>query len=278
VASAAVQAIGGAFMSGIKAIDEFKINTIAVAAQIASMQGPTNVVENYKQAVEYAKKLNVVLMEVDANSFANYQEIQLMNRAAANHGVILDVNNKKQIEGFTAITNTVRLLTTGQNKEMQASQEINALVTGRIKASDRVAMQIDGIIKQEGIYKGGLMDIVKLSKQHGDLWERLAPYLKGITAASADISSTWESVSSSLQTAWGIVQRGLFKGMYDDLTKGGREAVTWMKKNADDIVATITNIYRILCYQSHHCSLCSPCSGGGCFRLKFRDSVGIVCR
>lgn len=230
-------------MSGVNSIDEMKTSVIAVAAQITSMQGTTgNVTENYRKNVEYAKALVPVLMQIDANSFANFEEIQLMNRAATQHGVILDINKQKQIESFTAITNAIRLLTTGQNKTLQASQEMRALTSGTIKATDAIALQIDSIIKQEGIYKDGLKDIVKLGKEHGDFYERLAPYLVGMVAASGDISTTWAAVSSSLETAWGIIQRGLFKDLYKDLTVEGQKAVTWMKANADEIIKSLNDI------------------------------------
>ena len=245
----AIHAVSGLIMGGVKAIDDLKINTIAVAAMITSMQGTTgNIVENYKENVKYAGQLNVKLMEIDANSFANYEQIQLMNRAMTTHGVILDTNNAKQAEAFTAITNSIALLTTGQNKEMQAAQEMDALMSGRIKQTDRVALMIDGIIKQEGIYKGGLAEVVKLGQQHGDTLQRLAPYLVGITAATGDISQTWESVKSSLETTWGIIQRGVFKDVYKDLTEGGRTAVAWMKANSEEIVSAVNTVYNTISF------------------------------
>ena len=240
VASAGVSAIFNFVMGGVKSIDEMKLSTIAIAAQITSMQGTTgNVAENYRKNVEYAKALVPVLMQVDAASFANFEQIQLMNRSATQHGIILDINKQKQIEAFTAITNSIALLATGQNKTIQASQEMRALTSGQVKATDAVAMQIDAIIKQEGKYKDGLKDIVKLGKEHGDFYERLAPYLVGMVAASGDISTTWAAVSSSLETAWGIIQRGMFKNIYVDITKSGQQFAVWLKKNQDDIVQKI---------------------------------------
>jgi hypothetical protein len=243
VISAAGQWIGNLFMGGIKAIDDLKMNTIAVASIITSMQGTTgNIVEYYRKNLVYADALNKKLMEIDANTAANYDQLQLMNRAAISNGVLLDVNNQKQIASFTAISNTVAFLTKGQNQEIQYSQEINALMKGEIGSKNRVAQMIDNIVKQEGKYKGGLEEVVKLGKQHGDTWERLMPYFAGINAASSDISSTWSAVSSSLQTAWGIVQRGLFAGVYETLTTEGTKAVQWMKKNSEDIVKSIRDI------------------------------------
>ncbi|MFA5453580.1 MAG: hypothetical protein WC248_08415, partial [Candidatus Methanomethylophilaceae archaeon] len=228
VLSSAGQVLGSLFASGLKAIDDLKINTIAVASTLTSLQGTTgNITENYRKNLVYAEALNKKLMEIDANSFANYEQLQLMNRAMNTHGVLLDINKKKQIEAFTAVSNTVALLTTGQNKELQSSQEMNALMSGRVKATDRVAMLIDGIIKQEGKYKGGLKDIVALGQQHGDTLERLAPYLAGVSVASGDIASTWSAVGTSMETAWGILQRGLFKDFYKDATNEGLKFTQW---------------------------------------------------
>ena len=243
VLSSAGQVLGSLFASGLKAIDDLKINTIAVASTLTSLQGTTgNITENYRKNLVYAEALNKKLMEIDANSFANYEQLQLMNRAMNTHGVLLDINKKKQIEAFTAVSNTVALLTTGQNKELQSSQEMNALMSGRVKATDRVAMLIDGIIKQEGKYKGGLKDIVALGQQHGDTLERLAPYLAGVSVASGDIASTWSAVGTSMETAWGILQRGLFKDFYKDATNEGLKFTQWMKDNADDIVKSVNDI------------------------------------
>jgi hypothetical protein len=243
VISSGVSTISNLFMGGVNAIDDLKTNTIAVASIITTMQGTTgNVVENYRMNLVYAEALNKKLMEIDANTSANYDQLQLMNRAAISNGVRFDINNQKQIESFTAISNTVAFLTKGQNQEMQYSQEINALMKGEVNSKNRVAQMIDNIIKQEGKYKGGLEEVIKLGKEHSDTWERLLPYFVGINAASSDIAKTWAAVSSSLQTAWGIIQRGLFAGVYDTLTTEGQKATQWMKKNADDIVSVIYKI------------------------------------
>ena len=232
-------------MSGIRAIDELKISTIAVAAQLTSMQGPENVTENFRKNVVYADALNKKLMEIDASSFANYQQIQLMNRAMVAQGVVLDVNNAKQIESFTAITNAVAMLTTGQNKSKQASQEARALFSGQVKETNQVALSLDALIKKQGIYKGGLEELVAEGKKHGDTLERFKPYLIGINAATADIQKTWEAVAASIETAWGIIQRAVFEDVYKDLTAGGRKAAAYMRKNADEIASHIKSVAKV---------------------------------
>jgi hypothetical protein len=235
VVSTAVQMLGQFFMSGIQAIDSLKVSTIAVAAQITSMQGPENVAQNYRDAVVYANALNLKLMEVDANSFANFEQIQLMNRAMINQGVILDINNAKQVEGFTALTNAVNLFTTGQDKAKQASQEMRA-----------VAKQMDALIKQQGVFKGGLKDFVTHWKKVGEetgnsgiILEKMEPFLIGIIAASGDIQKTWEAVSSSLQTNYNNILRIAFEDIYKELIESGQRLIAWLKANKDEVVSVL---------------------------------------
>ena len=248
-----VEAVARAFTSGMRAIDDLKIATVGVAAQITTMQGTTgNITENYRKNLEYAKALVPVLMEIDANSLANFELLQRMNLVMAGQGVILDINNQKQIEAFTALSNAISVYTVGQGKSKQMAQEIRAIMSGRIREDAIVAMQLDNAIKRQEEYKGGLKELVKEGRKHGDTLERLLPYLAGIAKASGDIQNTWESVTTSLKTAWGIIQRGLFADVYKDLTTKGKEATEWLKDNAvvivdmfKDVGITIRAIYQM---------------------------------
>lgn len=229
--------------SGMKAIDDMKIATVGVAAQITTMQGTTgNIAENYKKNLEYARALVPVLMEIDANSLANYELLQRMNMAMTGQGVILDVNNKKHIESFTALSNAIAMYTAGQDQNKQAAQEIRAIMSGQVREGALVAKQLDAAIKRQKEYKGGLKELVAEGQKHNDTLERLSPYLIGIVEASGDIQNTWQSVTTSLKTAWGIIQRGMFADLYEDLTTNGKKATEWMKDNA----GIITNIFKTI--------------------------------
>jgi hypothetical protein len=243
VLSAAVSSISSLFVGGVKAIDDMQFSAISIASTITSMQGTSgNVTENYKKNLEYAKGLVPVLQQVDAASYANLQEIMVINTQLALHGVYLDANKAKQVESFTALTNAVKIFTNGQDMMKQSGQEIRAMFTGIIRPGDMVAMQMDSLIKNEGKYAGGLKEVVKLGQQHGDTLERFLPYLQGIVAGVGDIQKTWAAVSSSMETSWNILQRGLFADFYKSLTESGKAANEWLKKNTDDLVETIRNI------------------------------------
>ena len=244
VASTAVQTVGRLLMGGVEAIDQMKISAVSVAAQITNMQGPSaNVAENYRKNLEYAKALVPVFMEIDANSFANLEQIQKMNMAMVNQGVILDTNNAKQVEAFTAISNSIALMTSGQDPIKQATQEMRALMSGNLVAGAEVARNIDAIIKKEGVYKDGLKEIVAEGRKHGDTLERLAPYYEGITAAGKDIQHTWASAKASLETAWTILQTDIFKDFYAGLVTQAGNFAKYLKANSEDIVTSVNNMF-----------------------------------
>jgi hypothetical protein len=232
--------------AAIKSIDELKISTIQIAAQITTMQGPKNVAEHYKQATVYADALAKKLYEVDANSFANYSTLLQMTKEMTLHNVLLDVNNKKQVQSFTALSNAVAMYTAGQNQSIQAHQEIRALLTGETRPGAQLALQIDSMAKSSGLYKDGLKQIVAEGRKHGDTLERLMPFLTGINAASGDIATTWEAVSSSFETALGILRRAFFKDMFKDVVTSGAQFVSWMKESEGTATAWGKNFMRVL--------------------------------
>lgn len=250
VVSTLVIAIKDVIMSGVKAIDDMKTSTIAVAAQITTMQGTTgDIVENYRKNIQYAERLIPVLQRIDAESFANLAQIQKMNTMMSLQGTIIDVNNSKQIESFTALTNAVAMFTQGQDKEKQASQEIRALFSGQVKEGNTVALMMDQQIRQTGEYKDGLKGLVEEGRKHNDTLERMRPYLVGIITASGDIQNTWQAVSSSLETSWNIIQRRMFAGIYDEMVEAGQSLTRWLRENETalgELNDRISETYRII--------------------------------
>jgi len=221
--------------SAINAIDSLRISTIQIAAQITTMQGPKNVAEHYAEATKYAGALAVKLQEVDANSFANYQTLLQMAQTMTLQGVVMDVNNKKQVDAFTSLSNAVAMYTAGQNQSVQAHQEIRALMSGEVTQGSQLAMQINDMTKASGLYKNGLKELVAEGKNHGDTLERLAPFLVGINAASGDIATTWQAVTASAATAKFIIESIGFRELYQDAIKFGGEMVANLKTQAEYI-------------------------------------------
>lgn len=208
-------------LGAVKAVDDFQIATISIAAsltQIGITNGSTDIAGTYEKSSRYAGILALKLQEVDKNSFANYKGLMAMLQVMTAQGQVLDVNNKKQVEAFTNLSNAIAIMTPGQDQQMQMYQETRALMSGIADRHSQVARMIDQQIKAQGIYKGGLKEVAALGRQHGDTMERLAPYLQGVGAASKDISKTWSTVIATFETALNFVQRMTFGPIVADLT------------------------------------------------------------
>lgn len=247
IGSSALIGIKDLFMGGVEAIENLKTSTIATAAIITSMQkGTGDIAQTYKNNLVYAEALNKKLMEIDANTAANLDQLQRMNQAAVTHGVTLDINNKKQVDAYTSISNAVAFMTRGQDQDKQYSQEINALTEGRVKDTDRVAKNIDAIIKQEGKYKNGLKELVAEGKKHGDTWERLAPYFSGFQQATGDIAQSWSAASSSMETALTILKQDVFRDFYNNMISGVTKLAQYIKDNSNTIKETIESVWDTL--------------------------------
>lgn len=236
----------GQVKAGIAIIDDLKISVISMSAQIATMQGPANVAKNYEAAKVYAEGLVEALKRVDAQSFANSKGLLAMSEAMINQGVILDYNKKKEMETFTAVSNLIAMKTKGQNQEMQIRQEMNALLSGEARMGAVVAKQIDTQAKASGDYKNGLKDIVKLGKEHGDFWQRLAPYMTGVQVAAKDIQGTWEAVTSSWETAMGTIKKEVFADVYKRAVEEGGKFVEWVKANSSQIASVFRESASVL--------------------------------
>jgi len=229
----------GQVNAGIEAIDNLHLSTVKMASMISTTQGPDNIAAKYAEAKKYAVGLAEELRKIDDISFANSEGLQAMAETMIMQGQVIDTNNKKEMESFAALSNMVAMYTQGQNQGMQIRQEMRALMSGEARMGAVVAQQIDQMAKSSGQYKNGLEDIVKLGKEHGDFWQRIEPYLAGVKAAAPDIANSWESVKSSWDTAMTQLKRNVFADVYKEATESGREFVSFIKENSDQIASAI---------------------------------------
>ena len=229
---------------GVEVVDDFALSNIQIAAQITQMQGPKDVVEHYRKASEYAAVLSLKIQEMDANSLANNKGLMAMTQTMAMQGVLLDVNNRKQVDAATALSNAIAAYTKGQDQQVQFYQETRSLMSGQVDMHAQVSRAIDQAIKQEGKYKDGLKEVVELGKQHGDLLERLQPYLVGMNAATADINKTWSAATSSMETTISLITRAGFAEIYRDAVDWLQQGNTYLRQHATEIGGVIKTSWR----------------------------------
>jgi hypothetical protein len=209
----AATAIFGEFKRGLGAIEDFNLSVASSAAFITTFSDRTksgDLAGGFQEANIYAQALNSKLEMLDMQTIASGKDLQIMNETMLQHGVILDINNQKQVTGFTNIATALALVTQGQNKDIQMRQEINALLNGQVRATDRLPKLLSAIDPH-------LQEHLKKWKEEGTLIENVGEMLKGFAASTGNLDDLWITVGATLETIHNRVLRGAFKPIFEDL-------------------------------------------------------------
>lgn len=215
------------FMKGVDAVDEFQQSVIQTSAIITSLQGGNDVAENYRKAKDYAGGLNEVLMQVDARTTLNLQNLQVITEEMIKQGVVLDYTNAAQVEGFTRLANAVAVYSRNGADERQVRQETKALLMGQVDANSQLASitqrMVDGPLKQQ----------VEQWKASGTFLAQMGDKLAGFGPASADMANTWSAVKSSLETAVTLVLRAGFTDIVKEVSEWLGRVNEYLKSHRD---------------------------------------------
>lgn len=211
--TAAVQGVFNEFKRGLSSVEDFNVKVASSAAFIATFSERSksgDLVGGFREANVYAGQLNAKLEMIDTQTIASGKDLQVMNETMLQYGVMLDINNQKQVQGFTNIATALKLVTQGQNQDIQMRQEINALLMGQVRATDRLPKLLSAIDPH-------LQEHLKIWKEEGTLIENVGELLKGFSASTGDLDDLWITVGSTMETIYNRILRGGFLPIYTDL-------------------------------------------------------------
>ena len=216
-ATAQLYFVGGklwsGFKAGIDAVDSFQMSIVQTAALITSFQGPQNVAENYRLAKQYATELQDKLLQINSRTFASAQDLSVITMEMFKQGVMLNTNNKNQLDGFVNMANAAMVVSQGSgNKEIQLRQEVRALMMGQVDAQSVLAGQLNAMVG------GDLKKQVENWKQQGTLLEHIGSLLSGYAAASGDIQGMWGSIKTTTSSIVIEILRDGFAPVLKDLS------------------------------------------------------------
>jgi len=233
--------IGSLPSTAVDAIETFQSSMIKNAAVITSMGGGVaDIGKAYQENKKYAEAVQNVLVKMDAHTIASYKQLQLMNDAFVNQGVFIDINNKKQLEGYQNTANALATISAGMsNPDMQFSQEIRGLLNGEDKPTNMLFRQLKAI---DPLLKDHLADWKKIAAETGNagyVLEKLGPLLVGYAAASGDIDSLWTTVKSTMSTIRDEVLRGGLKEGFEEIVIQMKEIAKQANDNKEKIQAML---------------------------------------
>lgn len=227
-----MSAIGAIPGTAIDAIENYKGSIISNAAVITSMQGHVkDVGKAYGENKIYAEALEKVLIRMDTQTSASYEQLQLMNTAFISQGAILDINNAKAVEGYKSVAQAISVIAKmSNNPNQQFTQEAKSLFSGEMRAGNQLLNILAGIDPK-------IKEHLILWKQQGTVFENLNPLLKGYAAAQGDIDNMWQTIKSTMGTIVDEVLRGGLSGGFQEILDMMKEISKYAVDNKEKIQA-----------------------------------------
>jgi len=214
------------FKTGLKYVEDFNQSVITMTGFVATFSKAGqegNIAQAFKEANIYAKALIPRLELMNTKTIASGHDLTLMAETMAQYGVWLDLNNKKQEEGFVNMANALAMLTAGQQKEIQMRQELHALLMGQMRMTDRLPKVLASIWRQNKHTNITLKEQLKLWQDQGVLIEKVGGMLAAFGELVPQLRDTWTSVGTTMGTIYRKVLRGGMLPVYKDLIKYAKE-------------------------------------------------------
>lgn len=200
-------------LRGFDAVEDFNLSVASMTGFMTTFSEKAaegDLASAFAEANAYAKELIPTLEVMDAKTIATGRDLKVIVETMMMYGTVIDVNNQKQVEGLLNITNVLKMITTGQNQDIQLRQEINALMAGQLRMTDRLPKLLSAIDPQ-------LEEHLKLWKEEGNLIENVGALLEGFGESTDLISMTWTAIGSTMETVHTRVLRGGMLPVYDDI-------------------------------------------------------------
>lgn len=208
----AVQTLANIFQNTfgaiLKTIDDFEIAAIGAAAAVTGITSETErpIGDVFNQNLEATKQLFEQLELTAAKYFSTGQELQLAWNTLAQRGVVI---REEEFDILGKLTDQIKLLTGGQNSQIQIQQELRAILDGNVRTTTAFgkALQARGV------------DIAQLSREvraTGSI-QVFEQFLTGLDAASGSIRRTLTSVLTTFSSLFNILSRNIFQDTYDEV-------------------------------------------------------------
>lgn len=201
------------FKTGLTYVEDLNQSIVTMTGFISSFSKAGqegNFALAFKEANEYASALIPKLEIMDAKTIATGRDLTLMAETMAQYGVWIDLNNKKQEDGFINMANALAMLTAGQNKQIQMRQEMHALLAGQMRMTDRLPKILDKLIPN-------MKQQIALWIENGEAVEKIGEKLKGFGMVVPLIQEMWAAVGTTMSTIHRRILRGGLEPAYKEL-------------------------------------------------------------
>lgn len=209
----AIRAVRDEFTAGLGVVEDYNVKVASMTAFMTTFSKKTkegDLSGAFVEANAYSKELVKTLEILDARTIATGHDLTIMAEGFLKGGIQIDINNKKAMDGFVNLATALKLLTAGQNQEIQMRQEIRGLIQGQSKDSNvlfKTLESIDPKIKEHW----------KIWRAQGTELENINGLLKGFGASGSLLQATWATIGTTIETIHTRVLRDAFTPTYQKL-------------------------------------------------------------
>lgn len=215
------------FGAVLKVIDDFQVAAIGAAAAVTSIANNGESVEdNFEQNLEASLQTFEALELVAARFFSTGQELQLAFNTLAQRGVVI---REEEFEILGKLTDQIKLLTGGQNSQIQIQQELRAILDGNVRTTTAFGKSLQA----RGV------DIAQLSREvraTGSI-KVFEQFLTGLDAAGGAIRRTLTSVLTTFKSLFAILTRNIFQETYDDVVSTITRVNNFIIEQREELIA-----------------------------------------
>ena len=194
------------FGAVLRNIDDFQIATIAAAVAITGMSAETDrsISDVFAQNLKAVESIFEELTIVAADFFSTGQELQLAYNTLAQRGIVI---RQDEFRILGKLTDQIKLLTSGQNAQIQIQQELRAILDGNVRTTTAFGKSLQA----RGV------DVAQLAREMratGSI-KVFEDFLTGLDAATGAIRRTLESVLATFESLVRSLGRNIFRDTYD---------------------------------------------------------------
>lgn len=251
--SRAIQAVKRVFMDTMNEIAKFRRDSMALAAQYSfKMFGDMK--KNFSNAYKFSRDLMMKLEIVAAETILTLDDMLMLTKTFAQAGII--PRTDEDLQRIATIGTAIKALTEGMaNAGVQMKQELYAIIAGRQRATDQLAMMFKLMGKD-------IQQMIDDGKAKGkEMIEVLADALKPFSVMNNALKDEWEAVINKLQIVWKMLKRFAledsllqstktlkafieeFWNKTEGLTEKGRAAAAVLRAGFELVKAVVTGIW-----------------------------------
>lgn len=218
----AIFSIQRIFTNTMNEIAQYRREAMTLAAQF-SYQMLGDMRKNFNNVYNYSRQLMDKMQQTAAKTILTMEDMTMLVRTFAQAGIIPDT--QKDVDKIAVIGTAIKTLTEGMaNAGVQMRQELYAIIAGRQRATDQLAMMFNMM----GV---NIQKVLKDARAEGkNMIDTLSEALEPFSVLNEKLAFEWEAIVNKMKLAWQVIKR---IGLEDFLLKTVKQLDNFVSKFYD---------------------------------------------